>query len=386
MKNLKLLLIALVLAGIAFMLHHGSKQTVAPDPNIGQNLVVAADIDGVPAITIKTDQGKIDLKKVDGIWRLPEMHNMRADLNRIEELFQRLTGTKIVDAVTGSPLRHADLGVASVAADAAISGQESALIILKDNSGQELRQLYLGKGRQSRQVDGTQGFGNDGQYFRFGGDDYVYLLSNFMWLEKSQKNWISKDLVKLSPEKVSKLAWLYNSDEKETFCLERQGATDSLTLDKLSSEQQTKQTAVSIVTSVLANFGFDEFIATDTPGLHPGLADSMALAVETFDGLKLSMLISSAPVELPGSGKMHLLWLNADYAGSDAGLRRLADDMAANARSMVFALRENRIKPLMVKAADLAEAKPLPPPKMLQARLMLLLLKQFLVKYLPAIF
>ncbi len=363
MKNLKLLLIAVILVGVAFMLQHGSKPAVAPDPHIGKSLVVAADIDGVPAIMIKTDQGQIDLKKTDGVWRLPGLHNMRADLNRIEELFQRLTDTKIVDVVSGSPQRHADLGVASIAADAQITGPENSLIVLRDAAGSELRQIYLGKGRQSRQVDGSQGFGNDGQYFRFGGDDGVYLLSNFLWLEKNQKNWLSKELLKLGADKISRLAWMYNAGDKETFSLARSGATDSLVLDNLGAGQQTKQSAVTLVTNVLAGLGFDEVIATDTPGLHPGLADSLALAVETFDGLKLSLLIGSAPVDLPGLGKMNILWLNADYSGSDAGLRSLADELSANAKKMVFALRENRFKPLLVKAADLAEAKPLPPPE-----------------------
>ncbi|GAB1352511.1 hypothetical protein MASR1M12_12420 [Erysipelotrichia bacterium] len=362
MKNLKLLLIAIVLVAVAFALQHGSRPEVAPDPFVGKNLVEAADIDGISGITLKSDQGSLELKKVNGIWRLPGLYDMRVDSNRLEEFFQQVNAAKIVESVSGNPQRHADLGVASVAVDAAtVSGADSALITLKDVSGATVRELYLGKGRQAKSVDGSQGFGNDGQYFRFGGSDYVYLLSSFIWLDKDQKNWLGKELVKISADKLKQIAWKY-SDDSEKFSLARAGATDSLVLSGLAEDMQTKQSALPAVQNFFANLTFDDFIATDSPELHKDLSDSLTLAVESFDGLKLQLLVSSGAVEIPGKGKMHLLWLGAEYAGSDAGVRSIADELAANAKKMLYALQEHRVRPLMLKSADLSEAKPKPEP------------------------
>ena len=362
MKNLKLLLIAIVLVAVAFALQHGSRPEEAPDPFVGKNLVEAADIDGISGITLKSDQGSLELKKVNGIWRLPGLHDMRVDSNRLEEFFQQVNAAKIVESVSGNPQRHADLGVASVAVDAAtVSGADSALITLKDVSGATVRELYLGKGRQAKSVDGSQGFGNDGQYFRFGGSDYVYLLSSFIWLDKDQKNWLGKELVKISADKLKQIAWKY-SDDSEKFSLARAGATDSLVLSGLAEDMQTKQSALPAVQNFFANLTFDDFIATDSPELHKDLSDSLTLTVESFDGLKLQLLVSSGAVEIPGKGKMHLLWLGSEYAGSDAGVRSIADELAANAKKMLYALQEHRVRPLMLKSADLSEAKPEPPP------------------------
>ncbi len=361
MKNLKLLLIAIVLVAVAFALQHGSKPGVAPDPFIGKSLVEAADIDGMSGMVFKTDQGQIELKKVNGVWRLPALHNMRVDANRLEEFFQRVNAAKVVESVSGNPQRHADLGVASLAADAPVVGNDSALITLKDSADATIRELYLGKGRQAKSVDGSQGFGNDGQYFRFGGSDYVYLLSSFIWLDKDQKNWLSKELVKISADKLKRLAWKYSGSNEE-FSLSRAVATDSLVLSGLAEDMQTKQSALPALQNFFANLTFDDVIATDSPEMHKDLADRLALTVESFDGLKLQMLISSGSVEIPGKGKMHLLWLGAEYAGSDAAVRSLADELSANAKKMLYTLQEHRVKPLMLRAADLSEAKPKPAP------------------------
>ncbi len=362
MKNIKLLLIAVILVAIAFVLQHGSRQTVATDPMAGRNLVTASELDGVAEINLHTDAGKVTLKKSGETWRLPDLHNLRADRNRVEELFQRMTAAKTVETVSANPQRHTDLGVASMAANAPVTGQDCSRLSLSNAAGGLVKQIYLGKGRQSKMVDGSQGFGNDGQYFRYEGDDKVYLLSTFLWLEKDTKNWLSKDLLKLDSDKVNRVAWLY-SGSKEKFSLARANASASLDLEKPGEGMQTRQSAVAGVSSIFAGFSFDDLVATDTPEQHPALADRLELSLETFDGLKLSMLISSGTADIPGAGKMHLLWLNAEYAGNDPVWRNFADELSGNAKKLLFALQPQRIKPLLLKAADLSEPKPVPPPE-----------------------
>ncbi len=359
---MKLLLIAVILVAIAFVLQHGSKQTVTTDQMAGRNLVTAAELDSVTEINLRTDAGTVLIKKTGDTWRLPDLHNLRADRNRVEELFQRLTGAKTVETVSANPQRHADLGVASLAANAPVTGQDCSYLSLNNASGGLVKQIYLGKGRQSKMVDGSQGFGNDGQYFRYEGDDKVYLLSTFLWLEKNPKNWLGKELLKLSPEKIGRLAWSY-SDSKEEFSLTRANASSSLELDKPGEGMQTRQSAVAGVVNLFAGLGFDDLVATDTPEQHPTLTDRLALSLETLDGLKLSMLVSSGTADIPGAGKMHLLWLNAEYTGNDPVWKSFADELSGNAKKLLYAMQPHRVKPLLLKTADLSEPKPLPPPE-----------------------
>jgi peptidyl-prolyl cis-trans isomerase C/peptidyl-prolyl cis-trans isomerase SurA len=357
-KNFRLLLVAVVLVIVALVLKQSNEPAITTDPLIGQELVDANDIDQVKELTIKSAQGTIRLNRENGHWRLPDFHDLKADKNRIEELFQRLNQTKIMELVSTNTQRHADLGVASVAADARILNAESANIVLKKDQTTKIKEIYLGKGRQARMVDGSRGFGNAGQYFRYGESDAVYLLSDFLWLEKNQKNWVNKELLKLPAEKIKKIAWNYTGEKDSRFTLERNQASESLALSELDPEMQTRKTSADAAARFCQNLGFDEFIATDSPKLHPALKDGLELAVESFDGLSLNMLISSGPVDLPGMGKMQVAWLSAKYDGSDKELAEISHELSRNSEKFVYALRENRLQAVMIKKEDLTETKP----------------------------
>ncbi|MFZ5950552.1 MAG: peptidylprolyl isomerase, partial [Candidatus Rifleibacteriota bacterium] len=315
-------------------------------------------IDQTRELEIRTAQGNIELKNADNTWRLPGMNDMRADRNRLEEFFQRLNDARLGEAVTVNAQKHGDLGVARLASDTSLVGDEVAVINLKDAQGKELKSIYLGKGRAARSVDGAPGFGNDGQYCRISDSDAVYLLSGFFWIEKNLKNWLSKDLLKITRNQISKIAWTYPASDKEVFELSRATASEALTLGKLDADQQTKADSANSAAGFFEALSFDDFIATDSPEMHPGLENHVALWVESFDGLKLSMRISSGPVDLPGLGKMNLLWLTGEYSGTDPAVKTLADELASYSRKFVFALREPRVKSILIKSGNLKEAKP----------------------------
>jgi hypothetical protein len=356
-KNFKLLAVVVILAIVALLLQQGKKPAGSTDPLVGQNLISALEIDQVRELSLKTAQSQLELKMVQDKWRLMNLHQFQADANKIEELFQRLNSAKLIEMVSKNPQRHASMGVAS-SADA-ISDDEARLI-LKNASGQNIKDVFLGKGRQAKNVDGSQGWGNDGQYCRFADNDAVYLLSTFLWLEKNQKNWLGKQLLQIAADKIQKLAWSYPEQEKEEFEIARAVASEGMVLNKLSEDQQTKKTVADAAMRVFENLAFDDFIATDSPELHPAFADHLSLWLECFDGFKVSMRLSSGPVELPGLGKMSLLWLTAEYAGADASLRATADEIASYSHKFVFALREHKLKPVLIKSGNLIEAKPKP--------------------------
>lgn len=362
MKNAKLLLIAALLIGVALLVQHGNKPSVVVDPLAGTNLVAASEIDQISEVHIKSDQGVIKLQRQGEFWRLPDLHALRADRNKVEDLFQRLNSGKIVEMVSSNPQRHADLGVASLTTDALPSIPETTSLVLKNAQGVDLKNMLLGKGRQARMIDGAQGWGNDGQYCRINSADATYLLNTFFWIEKNAKNWMSKELLKVENGQIRKISWS-GSAAAEKISLERASATDSLVLNELPDDRQTAANNAAAAANFFSGLMFEDFIATDSPELHPDLAEHIALTVDTFSGLQLQLKISSGTVELPGIARSNLVWLTAQYSGSDVALKALADELAANAGKMLFAVNEARIKPVMVKAADLSEAKPLPAPE-----------------------
>ncbi|GAB4284082.1 MAG: hypothetical protein Kow0029_30510 [Candidatus Rifleibacteriota bacterium] len=362
MRNPKLLIIAVVLIIVALLLNQSSRKSGSNDPLIGKELVSATEIDQIREIAIKTAQGKLLVKHDQKKWRLPDEHGLKADKNRIEELFQRLNNTKIIELVSNNPQRHGDLGVASTASDAPITNPDSTLISLKNAEGKAIKEFYLGKGRQARSVDGTQTYGNDGQYFRYADSDSVYLLASYLWLDKTPANWVSKELVKIAADKIGSISWNYGNGEHDTFSLTRKSASETLSISDLPEKLQTKASAVNSVARAFENLMFDEFIATSSPELYPGMENPNKIEIETLDGFKVKMRISSGPVEIPGKGKMNLLCLSAEYKGTDPDMKAEAEELEQNGKKFVYALREYRISPFMVKFSGLTEPKPEPAP------------------------
>lgn len=63
---------------------------------------------------------------------------------------------------------------------------------------------------------------------------------------------------------------------------------------------------------------------------------------------------------MQGFGKMNLVWLVGEYAGTEAALNDLAEELKVNSKKFVYALRENKLKSLIISRKDLQESKPKP--------------------------
>ncbi len=360
MKNFKLLIIAVILVVIALVVSQDGK-TGAGDPLVGRNLLSAAEIDQIRAFTLTAADEEISLAHHNGSWRVTSREGFLAQPDRIEDLFHKLSTTRIIEMVSANKERHADLGVAAPASGSRPTA-DSMLLTLRDKEGRELKTLYLGKGRQSRGPDGAMGFGEDGQYVRTGSDDKVYLVSNRLWLDKAPLRWLNTSLLKLPAADISHISSRQVAGE-DAYVLMREVATAPLQLAEIPDDQQTKQVTADAVARFFENLDVNDIIATSTPLEHAGLASATLIEVETFKGLTLSLRIGSGPTDLANIGKGHIVSLDAHYAGTDAAMAALASETAGNAAKFVYAIPEARIKPLLVKPAELHEAKPAPPPE-----------------------
>ena len=358
MKNFKLLIIAVVLVAIALVVSQDSK-TGAGDPLVGRNLLSAAEIDQVRAFTLTAADEEISLAQQNGSWRVTSREGFAAQPDRIEDLFQKLSTTRIIEMVSANKERHADLGVASPASGTRPDA-DSLWLTLRDKDGKEMKTLLLGKGRQSRGPDGAMGFGEDGQYVRYSGSDQIYLVSDRLWIDKAHLRWLDTGLLKLPVADISRI----NSRPvvgADGYVLARESATAALQLADLPEGQQTKRATADAVARFFENLEVGDIIATATPLEHPDLASATLIEVETFKGLTVSMRIGSGPIALANVGKGHIISLDAHYTGTDAALAALASETAGNAAKFVYAVPEARVKPLLVKPAELHEAKPAPP-------------------------
>ena len=90
MKNLKLLLIAVVLIIVAVVLQKSKTPAIPTDLLVGKSLITSNKIDNTVQISLKSAKGTVNLKRENNAWYLPELHGLKADNNKVEELFQQL--------------------------------------------------------------------------------------------------------------------------------------------------------------------------------------------------------------------------------------------------------------------------------------------------------
>jgi len=359
-KNARLLIIAVVLVAIAMLLKQSNKPAAPVDPLIGHSLVNAAEIDQIAEFSMLSDQGEITVKKQNGEWRMPAYYGLKARAQRIEELFQKMNQARIAELITSNNQRHNDLGVAEIADNSTITGFEKARIKLKDAQGAHLKTLFFGNGRKARNADGSESFNHAGQYFRYGNSQTVYMINDMQYFEKSNKNWVTNELFKIAANQVKKLSVNRPEPEAAAFTVQREKVENALALDEVPEDQQMKTAAVDEALRFFEPFTFDEIIATDSPALHPELADSMSVSLETFNGLKLDIKISSGPVSIPGIEAINIVLLTAAYEGTDPAMKALADELNGYADKLLFGIREFRVKPLIAKESELLEPKPVP--------------------------
>lgn len=361
MTNYKLLIIAVALVAIALLIGQDNKPGLGSDSLVGRNLLSPAEIDQVRAFTLTTSDEEISISLQNGVWRVSSRNGFVAALDRIEELFQRLSSTRVIEMVSANAERHADLGVAAPASGTRLAA-DTILLVLSDKDGKLLKTLHLGKGRQARGPDGSMGFSEDGQYVRYEGKSEVYLVSNRLWIDKTHLRWLNTSLLKLPAADISRISSRPVAGE-DAYILERASSTEPLQLAGLPDDQQAKQSTADAVASFFANIDCGDIIATATPLQHPDLANATLVEVETFKGLTLSLRIGTGPVDLANVGKGHIISLDANYAGTDPDLTALASEIAGNSKKFIYAVPETKIKPLLVKPADLQEAKPTLPPE-----------------------
>ncbi|MGM0600895.1 MAG: DUF4340 domain-containing protein, partial [Candidatus Rifleibacteriota bacterium] len=357
MKNLRLLIIAVVLIAIAVILKI-NKQPVenTQESVLETNIVSAEEIDKAKAVNIKFSGSQISLKQEDGEWILPEFHHLNAELNKVEELFQKLNDMKMVELVGESTESHKELAVEAIKDNEEVKNTESIVITLKNENLKPFKTIYLGKGRKRKMVDGSVGFGFDGQYGRLEESNKVYLLSNYLHLIRQAEKWADKQIANVKADKVKRIVW--NPGSEDAYELSRETASDSLVLTPMPEGDQTRKSLAKSTAAFLTNLNYDEIIATETPDMHPGLEDSTIVAFETFGDLKLKLKIGSGTTRLKSGREMQVFRLEAEYDGADEKLKKTADKINAKYAKIVFAVGKGRLNGILKEKEAFSEKKP----------------------------
>ena len=164
-------------------------------------------------VSFDEDTAELDpfkVVKTGGVWVLPSHQNYPADAkDQLAAAATELIDRPIVDVISTSPADHERYGVVEPDANKLAAGATGVgrLVEIRDASGTKLARLVIGKDYKRPAGAGAGAAGRTLRYVRRAGQDPVYLaeLDTAKFTSKFE-DWIEKDLLKLSPWDVTRLA------------------------------------------------------------------------------------------------------------------------------------------------------------------------------------
>lgn len=163
---------ALAVVAALLLWFDGRSHPASLDERIGQPAIALEAARGVAAIRITpADQEPILLQsREDGAWILPDYHRLPVDFPKLSRFMRNLIEAEIDRLVTRRPDRAERLNL----------GRHT--IELRDAGGRALTAFELGRRSQA-----------GGSYFRFLGEDSVFLLNRSLAPDNQASLWTAKD-------------------------------------------------------------------------------------------------------------------------------------------------------------------------------------------------
>jgi hypothetical protein len=290
--NRKQFIILLVLgvfiggAGLIFSTRDAGSSSA---PQLGQKVLANLPINEVARITIRDQQGELNLVKSDDLWRVQERDLYPANFSQISEFLIKAADLKIVQADSVGPSQLPRLELVEPG-----KGDKTGTVVeFKDAGGKTIQSLLLGK-KHMRKSEAQSPFGGgdwaDGRYVLLPNrEQNVALISDPLNnIEPKAESWVNKDFFKVEkPRSVE----LVSSTPENSWKIVRASETGSWSLADARDGEQLDTSKASGATNPFSWPSFDDVVSKNATPEEYGLDQPTVLKVETFDGLAYTFRI-----------------------------------------------------------------------------------------------
>jgi hypothetical protein len=294
-KQLIILLVLVVFIGGAGLFLSTRDAGSSSNPQLGQKLLGDLPINEVARITIRNDQGELNLVKTDDLWRLEERDLYPANFSQISEFLIKAADLKIVqtDAVGPSQLPRLEL------VEPGQGGKSGTVVEFKNESGKTIQSLLLGK-KHVRKSEVQSPFGGgdfaDGRYVLLPNKEQnVALISDPLNnVEPKPESWLNKDFFKVEKPRAVELI---STNPENSWKIVRESETGSWSLADARDGEQLDTSKASGATNPFSWPSFDDVVSKIVPPEELGMDQPAILKVETFDGLLYTFRIGRQTAE-----------------------------------------------------------------------------------------
>ena len=385
---LKLLALAIVVVAAGLLARWTqARHRQADAAAVGGLVLPGLDVNQAAAIRITDPDGTLELRQQDGLWRVVQRDQYRADFTRLSALLRDLAELKAVRPIEAGPSQFARLGLEAAAGQTAPAA--TTLQVL-NAAGQPLAELRLGKPyRQDDAADpaaGARSMQNApvgdtaaGRFLLLPKTGAIVLVAKPLTNVTSKPmDWVDHDFVKLNEFKHAVLA----EAGHPLWEVSRNQSSAPLALAGLGKNETADDAKLSAIGSALSWFSFAEIAPKTLTPEAAGLDAAKTFTAADFDGNQATLTISNTAdaagrlyvtaavayagtkARTPGKDEKPADKQKLDdaFAKQQAARQRQVAELQERLHGRIFLVEKSMLDAILRQRAELLAEKPKPAP------------------------
>jgi len=375
-KQTILLFAALVIFGGAgaLLLHRDTSSWNSSTAAVGEKALPAFDLNQVAQVEIKSSDADLHLVRKDGIWTVLERYNYPANFEQVGDLIRKLWELKVTEEV---PVGASQLGRLNLVEPAKDAKETGTVLDLKDDKGQRIAALLLGKmylKKSAGMMAGEEGFPAGRYVMALDGRQQAALVGEpFTDVQTAPDAWLDHDFFKVEkPQSIS----VKGAEPDVNWVLTKEKADSDWALYAAQPDEKLDVSKASTATAAL---DAPSFADVRPAGDQKDLESPSQVTVRTFDGFAYDLKIGKLEGEqvpmtveitanlpkarTPDAGEKpdQKTKLDADFANQQKALHdRLVTGQEYG--KWVYLMPKSWAEQLLAKRETLLQPKPTPAP------------------------
>ena len=252
-KTMLFLVIILgILIGISTIIKTMQTPSVSKKSRLGGELLENLPVNDIASVTIQSEEGTVQLGKVDDKWVVKSRYNYPVDFKKLIDFVKKWKEAKIGRSFKASEASLARMKLLSPDKAEANDEEKGIMVSLKKDDDSVIANIITGKVRENEQR------ASGGQYVRIDDSDTVYLTDkNFKYVTKDSKGWLDKDLLDIKDEDIQKVIFK-NLDGKKVYTIQREKKGEDAKLVNVPEGRKPNKSEISSVMRALSSLRIED--------------------------------------------------------------------------------------------------------------------------------
>ncbi|MBF0452451.1 MAG: DUF4340 domain-containing protein [Candidatus Magnetomorum sp.] len=255
MKPKTMLFLVIILGifiGISFLIQQMQTPSVSETSRLGGALLENLPVNDIAAVTINSEEGTVQLGKVEEQWVVKSRYNFPVDFKKLIDFVKKLKDAKVGRTFKASEASLARMQLLPQDKEGAEKDSKGVQVRLEGAESNLIADIITGKVRENE--SGASG----GQYIRMGDSDTVYLTDqNFKYMTKDAKGWLEKELLDIKDEDIQKV--IYTSWEgQKAYTVQREKKGEDPILVNVPEGRTSKKSELTSLMGSLSSLRIDD--------------------------------------------------------------------------------------------------------------------------------